>query len=150
MRTPIYLIFPNLLLFAGFEVLPPAVMKFNIFWDIVPCSPYMSLCFGGTYHLHLQGRKSAKQETTCSCWFLARLIFNPEDGGDMFLRNISSYMDYMALYPRIWKMFIITSLLGPNFLLSPSFSKTLNPYCRPSCGHSRKLAAACKTLCWSS
>jgi hypothetical protein len=37
------------------------------------------------------------------CWFLAWLIFNPEDGGDTFFRNVSSHMDYMALYPRRWQ-----------------------------------------------
>jgi hypothetical protein len=47
------------------------------------CSPYMSLRFGGTYHLHLRGRKLAEQETsdslaTCSLWVHAWLIFDPE------------------------------------------------------------------------
>jgi hypothetical protein len=39
-----------------------------------------------------------------SHWFLAQLIFlYPEDGGDMFLRNVSPLsMDSMALYPRRW------------------------------------------------
>jgi hypothetical protein len=32
-----------------------------IFWDIAPCSPYVNRCFRGTYHLHLQGRKSAEK-----------------------------------------------------------------------------------------
>jgi hypothetical protein len=41
-------------------------IKIAIFWDIAPCSLYMNRSFGGTYHLHLQGRKSAKQETSDS------------------------------------------------------------------------------------
>jgi hypothetical protein len=28
--------------------------------------------------------------------------FDPEDGGDTFLWNIGSQMDYMVLYPRGW------------------------------------------------
>jgi hypothetical protein len=40
---------------------------------------------------------------TCSRWFLAQLIFDPEDGGDMFLENISSYTDYAVLNPRRWQ-----------------------------------------------
>jgi hypothetical protein len=28
-----------------------------------PCSPYVNRCFGGTYHFHLQGRKSPDEET---------------------------------------------------------------------------------------
>jgi hypothetical protein len=41
----------------GFDVLA-------FFWDIAPCSPYMNRYFGGPHHLHLQGRKSAEQETS--------------------------------------------------------------------------------------
>jgi hypothetical protein len=52
-------------------------MKFAIFWDIVPFSPYMSQRFGGTYQLYLQDRKSAEQETSESKWFLAGLSFAP-------------------------------------------------------------------------
>jgi hypothetical protein len=26
-------------------------------------------------------------------WFLVRLIFDPEDGGDTFLQNVNSYTD---------------------------------------------------------
>jgi hypothetical protein len=37
-------------------------MKCSIFWDIAPCSTYMRRRFGGTYHLHLQGRKSASKK----------------------------------------------------------------------------------------
>jgi hypothetical protein len=31
-----------------------------IFWDIAPCSPYVIRRFVGTYHFHLQGRKSGE------------------------------------------------------------------------------------------
>jgi hypothetical protein len=30
-------------------------------------------------------------------WILARLIFDPEDGDDTFLRKVGSYTDYTAL-----------------------------------------------------
>jgi hypothetical protein len=70
----------------GFEVLTAVIMKSTIFWDIKPCSPLsVNRKFGGTYHLHLQGRKSlppAFMLVSCSAYFFA-----PEDGGDMFLRN---------------------------------------------------------------
>jgi hypothetical protein len=36
----------------------------------------------------------------CFCWSLDWLISDPEDGSDIFLWNVSSYMDNMALYPR--------------------------------------------------
>jgi hypothetical protein len=36
-------------------------------------------------------------------WFLAGLFFEPEDGGDMFLRNVGGLStDYTALYTRTW------------------------------------------------
>jgi hypothetical protein len=36
-------------------------------------------------------------------WFLVQLIFDLEDGGDTFLRNIGSHTEYTALYPTIWQ-----------------------------------------------
>jgi hypothetical protein len=36
-------------------------------------------------------------------WIFGRLIFDPEDGGDTFLRNIGSHTHYTALYPRRWQ-----------------------------------------------
>jgi hypothetical protein len=38
--------------------------------------------------------------THLSRWFLARGFFYPEDGGDMFLRNVSSHNIYTAPHPR--------------------------------------------------
>jgi hypothetical protein len=56
--------------------LPKRSLESIIFWDITPCSPLKVIRrFGGTYCLHLQG-------------FLLGLFFDPEDGGDMFLRNV--------------------------------------------------------------
>jgi hypothetical protein len=36
-------------------------------------------------------------------WFLARPIFDPEDGGDTFLRKVGSHTNYTALYSRSWQ-----------------------------------------------
>jgi hypothetical protein len=38
-------------------------MKVAIFWDTAPYPQYMNQRFAGAYHLLLQGRKSAEQET---------------------------------------------------------------------------------------
>jgi hypothetical protein len=51
-------------------------MNAAILWDIAPCSPYVNRRFGGNYHLH----HVAPHALSC----LAQLIFDPEDGGDMF------------------------------------------------------------------
>jgi hypothetical protein len=51
-------------LYKVFEVLTAVVTKVSIFWDIASYNPYMNQHFGRTYHPHLQGRKSAEQETS--------------------------------------------------------------------------------------
>jgi hypothetical protein len=77
---------------AEFEVLTPVVMKSTIFWDITPCSPLkVNRRFGGIHRLH-QGFHAG---------FLLGLFSEPEEGGDMFLRNFSWLStDCSALYPR--------------------------------------------------
>jgi hypothetical protein len=51
-------------------------MKSIIFWDVTPCS--LLRCkrrFGGTYRLHLQGRRNFQQEPAChllTCWSLLK------------------------------------------------------------------------------
>jgi hypothetical protein len=48
---------------VGFEVFTAVVMKSIIFWDVTPCS--LLKCnwrCGGTYRLHLQGRRKFQQE----------------------------------------------------------------------------------------
>jgi hypothetical protein len=56
---------------AGFEVLTAVVMKSFICWDTAPYSPLkVDRRFGETYGLH------------------SGFFFYPEDGGDMFLRNV--------------------------------------------------------------
>jgi hypothetical protein len=54
---------------VGFEVLTAVVMKSTILWD----------------------KKYAEQETsvkTGATCFLLNLFFDPEDGGDIFFRNV--------------------------------------------------------------
>jgi hypothetical protein len=65
--------------YVGFEVLTEVVMKTSIFWDITPCSP-------------LKDNRRFRGALLATCFhagFLLGLFFNPEDGGDMFLQNMS-------------------------------------------------------------
>jgi hypothetical protein len=65
-----------------------SVLKSTIFWDMTPCSPYScTRRFGGTYRLHLQGRRIVQQTSeqagssemsSTTQWTTRRHI--PEDG----------------------------------------------------------------------
>jgi hypothetical protein len=79
------------------EVFTTVVMNVTILWDTAPCGLYVNRRFRRAYQLNLQGRKSA-EPAELGCWFLARLIFNPEDGVGMLLRNVGSPTDHTALY----------------------------------------------------
>jgi hypothetical protein len=70
-------------MFVGSEVLTGAVLSAAIFWDIATCGPYVQL----------HGHQSYAD-------FFARLTFDSENGGDIFLRNVGLRADYTALYPR--------------------------------------------------
>jgi hypothetical protein len=73
-------------IYVGFEVFTAVVMKSIIFWDMTPCSPLsVNRRFGGTYRLHLQGRRNKFSKKPASKQVA---LFDPEDGGDMFLRKI--------------------------------------------------------------
>jgi hypothetical protein len=94
-------------------------LKSTVFWDITPCSPLrVNRRFGGTYRLHLQGRKNKfrkkSRESRCtlvSCW---TYFFNPEDGGDMFLRNVGWHStDYTTLSIKSLR-FITTAVRTSN------------------------------------
>jgi hypothetical protein len=79
---------------VGFEVLTAVIMKSTIFWDITPCRPLSQPTF----------RRKISIALIASCFhadFFLDLFFYPEDGGDMFLRNVGRLStDYMALCPR--------------------------------------------------
>jgi hypothetical protein len=103
-------------------------MKNAVFWDVASCIYYVDRRFGGTYRLHIQGRKIRERgtsfrrwlqteppvgnnqlyknktggsvATTCLCWFLTHRFFYPEDGGDTFLRSVGSQKIYTAPHPR--------------------------------------------------
>jgi hypothetical protein len=82
------------------EILTETVMKSSIFWDITPCSPLnVNRRFGGTCRFRLLGRresqarisvKSGGKQHYFHAGFLLGLFLEPEDGRNMFLRNVSS------------------------------------------------------------
>jgi hypothetical protein len=43
-------------------------VKNAVFWDLAPCSSCVNRRFGGTYRLHLQGKKIRERGTNVSRW----------------------------------------------------------------------------------
>jgi hypothetical protein len=80
-------------LYVGFKVPTTVVMNVDIFWNVAPCSRHVNRHFGVTITLIFRVSPAAR-------WFLAGLVFDPEDGDDTFLPNVGLHMDYMALYSR--------------------------------------------------
>jgi hypothetical protein len=73
------LLFNSLMLQTGFEVFTAEVMNRTIFWDITLCNPLkVNRHFGGTCQL-----------TTCFHAGILLGLFDPEDGGDVFLQKVS-------------------------------------------------------------
>jgi hypothetical protein len=78
---------------TGFVVLTPVVMKITAFLYVLPCNPLKgNPRFRGIYCLHLHS-----QFATCFYAGILFGLFYPEDGGDIFLRNVFSLLvDYTA------------------------------------------------------
>jgi hypothetical protein len=51
-----------------FEVFTAVTMKNVVFWNVALSRACINRSFGGTYHLHLQGRKIRKRGTSISRW----------------------------------------------------------------------------------
>jgi hypothetical protein len=70
---------------VGFEVLNEVNYEEFYLLNKTPCSPV----------------KVNQQETArllpALCWFLFALFFDPEDGVDMFLRNVNSLLRYYTM-----------------------------------------------------
>jgi hypothetical protein len=70
---------------AGLQILIAVIVKNSIFWDITPCGllEVKNQCSGTK-------SKPIKKPGFCLLYpgYLFGLLFDAEDGGDMFLRNI--------------------------------------------------------------
>jgi hypothetical protein len=67
----------NKLRIVRFEVFTAMTMKNIVFWDVAPCGVQSVTCLTGNLVFF-----------TC-----------PEDGGDMFLRNVGSKQSHTVLHP---------------------------------------------------
>jgi hypothetical protein len=88
-------------------------MKNKVVWVVTPCSSEKARCFGGTYHLHLQGLRKAKKDTSSNSGkerFLVSLLSSglknkpsrkPVEAGSKvrFLQNVVPSPNCMVLQP---------------------------------------------------
>jgi hypothetical protein len=54
--------------YVRFEVFTAVTMKNAVFWDVAPCRSYVNRRYGGTFCLHLQGKKIRERGTSVSRW----------------------------------------------------------------------------------
>jgi hypothetical protein len=94
-------------------------MKNAVFWDVVPWRSCMNRRFGGTYSLHLQGRKIRERATSVSRWLKIA-----EDGilHSHRCENLKSYTNSSASpsrYTSFCRQVLWTEVTFNNFLFSP-------------------------------
>jgi hypothetical protein len=65
-------------------------MKNAVFWDVAPCRSCVNRRFGGTYHLHLQGRKIRDRGTNMSTWLQSELSLQPPAHAGFSLADFST------------------------------------------------------------
>jgi hypothetical protein len=71
-----------------FEVFTAVTTKNAVFWDVALCRSCVNRRFGGTYRLHLQGRRKSQARNQRDSIWQAELGFDPQDGRHMLLRNV--------------------------------------------------------------
>jgi hypothetical protein len=105
----------------------------SYFWDIMPSSPLkVNWRFRGTRRLHFQGRSLSQARNEREAGSLVCLFFNPDDGGDIFFRNVgwlSTY--YAALYPARQDSFYVYSLIISHFRICTDWLGNFGSFWHP-------------------
>jgi hypothetical protein len=65
-------------------------MKSAVFWDVAPCRSCVNRRFGGTYRLHLQGRKIRERRTSVSRWLQSLQSLNTPAHAGSLLADFST------------------------------------------------------------
>jgi hypothetical protein len=107
--------------YIRFEVFKAVTMKNAIFWDVAPCSSCVNWRFGGTYRLHLQGRKIRERGTGMSRWLQTQ---SPVENTQLYKNKKGGRVGYMGdLFPSPLYWFPMYLTLRPFlFLYSWVFS----------------------------
>jgi hypothetical protein len=73
--------------YVRFEVFTAVTMKNAVFWDVAPCRSGVTRRFGGTYRLHLQGRRCHIPEDCFlqdrNCQTIIKIWSQAQDGCSM-------------------------------------------------------------------
>jgi hypothetical protein len=88
---------------TAFEIHAAVTFDSSIFWDILPCNPVkINRRFGGKYSgSKNKPSKKPAQIRQRHAGLLLGLLFYPEYGSDMFLRNVGCIStDYTTSHPR--------------------------------------------------
>jgi hypothetical protein len=67
--------FVDLIIIVRSEVFMAMTTKNAFFWDVAQCRSCMNRHFGGTYRLHLQGRKIHERGTSVGRWLQSSLAY---------------------------------------------------------------------------
>jgi hypothetical protein len=89
------------ILVVRFEILTAVTLKSTAFWDVTQCSLVgVYQRYGEMYWFHLQDQRVSQASSRKMPVCLFGLIFDPEDGGNTFLRNVDKFLpNYMASHP---------------------------------------------------
>jgi hypothetical protein len=100
-----------------FEVFTAVTMKNAVFWDVAPYSYCVNRRFGGTYRLHLQGRKIPERRTSVRRWLQPRRQGSSVWNGNWyFLCRSGSHHGHMEPETKML-MHVLTSLVRPRLKL---------------------------------
>jgi hypothetical protein len=83
LRTETDPVSETLCLYVIYEVFTAGTMKNVVFWDVALCRSCVNRRFGGTYCLHLHGRKICEWGTSMSRW----LQTEPRVGNNQLYKN---------------------------------------------------------------
>jgi hypothetical protein len=90
-------------------------MKSTIFWDITPCNPLkVNQRFGGTYHLHLQGRRISQARNQYKSRWQAELCLTFNRLHGIISQKIILFRFHIIYKPINWNCFV--SVVGHCFL----------------------------------
>jgi hypothetical protein len=103
---------------------------------VMRCFPYGPDILGSSSHL-------------LALWFIARLIFDPEDGSDAFFLNVCSYTDYyppVTDYGGLWgcEMLMIQHCLDNRLTVNCEILSTCSSTYSPVCISQKEYSVSIK------